>query len=81
MKEEEFARAEALALFDDLRKSRSQGFTVSLSGGCDSSVVVTLVHWQKLLCSAFARAKTTTKVLQIWTRIRLTGRHTSHSAL
>ncbi|MCC7141132.1 MAG: NAD(+) synthase [Candidatus Eisenbacteria bacterium] len=44
VKEEEFARAEALALFDYLRKSRSQGFTVSLSGGCDSSVVVTLVH-------------------------------------
>jgi NAD+ synthase (glutamine-hydrolysing) len=43
-KEEEFARAEAIALFDYLRKSRAQGFVVSLSGGADSSAVVVLVH-------------------------------------
>src|SRR5690242_21341682 len=42
-KEEEFARAEALALFDYLRKSRSGGFVVSLSGGADSSAVAALV--------------------------------------
>ncbi|HEX8916317.1 MAG TPA: NAD(+) synthase [Humisphaera sp.] len=42
-KEEEFARAEALALFDYLRKSRSHGFVVSLSGGADSAAVVALV--------------------------------------
>jgi NAD+ synthase (glutamine-hydrolysing) len=42
-KEEEFARAEALALFDYLRKSRAQGFMVSLSGGADSSAVAVLV--------------------------------------
>ena len=41
-KEEEFARAIALALFDYLRKSRSHGFVVSLSGGADSSAVLTL---------------------------------------
>ncbi len=39
LKEEEFARAIALALFDYLRKSRSHGFVVSLSGGADSSAV------------------------------------------
>lgn len=42
-KEEEFARAVALGLHDYLRKSRSRGFVVSLSGGADSSAVATLV--------------------------------------
>ena len=42
-KEESFARAIALALFDYLRKSRSRGFVVSLSGGADSAAVVSLV--------------------------------------
>jgi NAD+ synthase (glutamine-hydrolysing) len=37
LKEEEFTRAVSLALFDYLRKSRSQGFVVSLSGGADSA--------------------------------------------
>ncbi|MDX1971702.1 MAG: nitrilase-related carbon-nitrogen hydrolase, partial [Candidatus Sumerlaeia bacterium] len=36
-KEEEFTKAESLALFDYLRKSRSRGFVVSLSGGADSA--------------------------------------------
>jgi NAD+ synthase (glutamine-hydrolysing) len=39
IKEEEFTRAVSLALFDYLRKSRSQGFVVSLSGGADSAAV------------------------------------------
>ena len=39
VKEEEFTRAVALALFDYLRKSRSHGFVVSLSGGADSAAV------------------------------------------
>jgi NAD+ synthase (glutamine-hydrolysing) len=43
-KEEEFARSLPLALFDYLRKSRTQGFVVSLSGGADSSAVAVLVH-------------------------------------
>jgi NAD+ synthase (glutamine-hydrolysing) len=43
LKEEEFARAVALGLFDYLRKSYSQGFVVSLSGGVDSTVVSSLV--------------------------------------
>ena len=42
VKEEEFARAVALALFDYLRKSRSRGFVVSLSGGADSAAVAAL---------------------------------------
>lgn len=42
-KEEEFARAVALALFDYLRKSHAGGFVVSLSGGADSSAVAVLV--------------------------------------
>ena len=43
LKEEEFLRAEALALFDYLRKSHSNGFVVSLSGGADSAAVTCLV--------------------------------------
>lgn len=44
VKEEEFTRAEALALFDYLRKSKSHGFIVSLSGGADSAATACLVH-------------------------------------
>lgn len=44
IKEEEFTRAVSLALFDYLRKSRSQGFVVSLSGGADSTAVACLVR-------------------------------------
>jgi NAD+ synthase (glutamine-hydrolysing) len=43
LREEEFARAVSLALFDYLRKSRARGFVVSLSGGADSSAVACLV--------------------------------------
>lgn len=39
---EEFAEAVALGLWDYLRKSRSQGFAVSLSGGVDSATVAVL---------------------------------------
>lgn len=42
VKEEEFTRAVALGLFDYLRKSRSGGFVVSLSGGADSAAVTLL---------------------------------------
>lgn len=42
VKEEEFLRAVSLGLFDYLRKSRAEGFVVSLSGGVDSAVVATL---------------------------------------
>ena len=43
LKEEEFARAIMLGLFDYMRKSHSKGFVVSLSGGVDSSAVSCLV--------------------------------------
>ena len=43
LKEQEFTRAVTLALFDYLRKSRSSGFVVSLSGGADSAAVSCLV--------------------------------------
>ena len=42
-KAEEFARAVPLALYDYLRKSRAGGMVVSLSGGADSSAVVTMI--------------------------------------
>jgi len=42
-KNDMFVRAEALALFDYLRKSRSRGFVLSLSGGADSSTCAVLV--------------------------------------
>lgn len=41
---EEFAHAASLALFDYLRKSRSNGFVLSLSGGADSSTIAALVR-------------------------------------
>jgi len=42
LKEEEFARAVMLGLFDYLRKSKARGFVVSVSGGADSSAVACL---------------------------------------
>ncbi|MBO3698007.1 NAD(+) synthase [Roseivirga sp. E12] len=42
-KEEEFPKATALALFDYLRKSRSNGYTLSLSGGADSATCAVMV--------------------------------------
>lgn len=41
-KEEEFHQASCLGLFDYLRKSRSRGFVISLSGGADSSCAAVL---------------------------------------
>lgn len=41
-KEEEFYRAVTLGLFDYMRKSRSRGFVISLSGGADSSACAVL---------------------------------------
>lgn len=42
IKEEEFARAMMLGLFDYMRKSYSQGFVISLSGGADSASITCL---------------------------------------
>lgn len=41
---EQFARATAMGLWDYLRKSRSHGFVLSLSGGADSAACAVLVH-------------------------------------
>ena len=60
-KEEEFTRAVALGLFDYVRKSRSQGFVISLSGGADSSAVSCLaalmveMAFEELGAEAFCR--------------------------
>ena len=43
LKEEEFPAASALALYDYLRKSRSNGFVLSLSGGADSATCAVMV--------------------------------------
>ncbi len=49
---EEFSRATSLGLFDYLRKSYSNGFAVSLSGGADSASICVLVQLMfKLLLS------------------------------
>ncbi|MEM0941336.1 MAG: nitrilase-related carbon-nitrogen hydrolase [Bacteroidota bacterium] len=40
---EEFAHAAGLALFDYCRKSKSNGFVLSLSGGADSSTIAILI--------------------------------------
>lgn len=62
VKYEEFARAVPLALFDYLRKSRSKGFVVSLSGGADSSAVTCLSAmvvqwaWRELGRDGFCKA-------------------------
>jgi len=42
-KNEEFVQASSLALFDYMRKSKSKGFVLSLSGGADSSTIAVLV--------------------------------------
>ena len=42
IKEEEFTRSIALGLWDYLRKSFSNGFVISLSGGADSSAIASL---------------------------------------
>ena len=42
LKCEEFSRAVALGLFDYIRKSRSSGVVISLSGGADSTAVAVL---------------------------------------
>jgi NAD+ synthase (glutamine-hydrolysing) len=43
VREEEMARAIALGLWDYLRKSRAEGYVVSLSGGADSAACAVLV--------------------------------------
>lgn len=52
-KEQEFARSVSLGLFDYLRKSRTHGFVLSLSGGADSGAVAVFVR----LCIELAVAE------------------------
>lgn len=52
VKDEEFGRAVSLALFDYMRKSKSRGFVVSLSGGADSTACAVLVHLMTWLATA-----------------------------
>jgi NAD+ synthase (glutamine-hydrolysing) len=42
-KNEEFPQALGIALFDYLRKSKSKGFVLSLSGGADSSTIAVMI--------------------------------------
>lgn len=42
LKEEEFTRAVSLGMFDYMRKSRSRGYVISLSGGADSAACACL---------------------------------------
>jgi NAD+ synthase (glutamine-hydrolysing) len=52
IKDEEFGRAVSLGLFDYMRKSRSRGFVLSLSGGADSTACAVLVHLMSALGTA-----------------------------
>jgi len=64
-KMEEFPRAVSLALFDYLRKSNSSGFTLSLSGGADSSAVAVLVAEMVKNAVSELGIKTFTKVIHL----------------
>jgi len=44
---DDFTRAVSLGLFDYLRKSKTKGFTLSLSGGADSAICALLVNSMK----------------------------------
>jgi NAD+ synthase (glutamine-hydrolysing) len=44
-KQQEFAEAVALGLYDYLRKAGASGFAISLSGGADSAACLALIHW------------------------------------
>ena len=47
---EQFLKIQTLALFDYLRKSKSKGFVLPISGGCDSSCCAIIIH--RMLASA-----------------------------
>jgi len=69
LKEEEFTRAEALALFDYLRKSFSRGFVISLSGGADSAACACLVHLMVILGLRELGAQEFRTRLSYWTSL------------
>jgi NAD+ synthase (glutamine-hydrolysing) len=68
LKEEEFARAIALGLFDYCRKSRSRGFVVSLSGGADSAAVACLVALMVRFSVASRGGSSTSMACRGWSR-------------
>lgn len=49
-KNEEFHHATTLALFDYLRKSKAKGYSLSLSGGADSSTCAVMVYLMACRC-------------------------------
>jgi NAD+ synthase (glutamine-hydrolysing) len=55
-KNEEFAKAVALGLFDYLKKTRCRGYALSLSGGTDSAVCAVLVALMVRFATGKARA-------------------------
>ncbi|MCZ8344622.1 MAG: NAD(+) synthase [Leptospira sp.] len=59
---EEFTKAVSLGLFDYLRKSKTKGYTLSLSGGADSAICALLVVAMKSLAKR-ERSKTCFKEL------------------
>lgn len=62
-KEEEFTYAVSLAMFDYMRKSRSNGFVVSLSGGADSAACAMLsMHSIQLAKTKLGAQKLTEKL-------------------
>ncbi len=64
-KHEEFTRAVTLGLFDYLRKSKSRGFVVSLSGGADSAAIVYLIAAMvELSCQELGLAAACTRLGQ-----------------
>ena len=90
--EEEFLRASALGLFDYLRKSKSKGYALSLSGGCDSAVCAVLVAQMRhlavaelgeaefLLRSGLADAGMATILLCAWQGTNQSGTKTFEAA-
>ncbi|MGC4006070.1 MAG: hypothetical protein QM811_24305 [Pirellulales bacterium] len=69
-KEEEFAHAVTLGLFDYMRKSRSHGFVLSLSGGADSAVCAVLVGYMVRFAVAELGLPTVLEKLHYIDRIR-----------
>ncbi|EIP98926.1 NAD+ synthetase [Opitutaceae bacterium TAV1] len=75
-KNEEFARAVALGLFDYLKKTYCRGYALSFSGGTDSAACAVLVHLMVRFATGQARAflETLTRLPQGADDRALTGR-------
>lgn len=69
LRNEEFTRAVALGLWDYLRKSRAQGYAVSLSGGADSAACAVLVATAVTLALAELGATEVVRRLPACTRL------------